>query len=46
MGAHSVSTVTTRGSLLYLFVASATEKQWNKPGVQAALRAAVDSFRA
>ena len=41
---HSVSTITTKGDLAFLFIASATDKQWAKSAGK--LRKVVETFRA
>ncbi|GIL59903.1 hypothetical protein Vafri_14569 [Volvox africanus] len=43
-GAHSYTACTVKGDLAFLFVASATEKQWAK--LEGNLRKVVESFRA
>ena len=44
VGPHSVAAVTTTGDLAFLFVLSATDKQWAKAGDK--LRRVVRTFRA
>ncbi|KAK9832104.1 hypothetical protein WJX81_007290 [Elliptochloris bilobata] len=41
---HSVSTITTKGDLAFLFIASATDKQWARSAPK--LRKVVETFRA
>ncbi|EFJ53320.1 hypothetical protein VOLCADRAFT_102920 [Volvox carteri f. nagariensis] len=43
-GAHSYTACTVKGDLAFLFVASASEKQWGK--LESRLRQVVESFRA
>ena len=44
-GAHHVAALTFKGGVSVLCVASASDKQWDAPGTQEALRAIVRSFR-